>query len=278
MPRPNIIDEPMILSEISTEYGNGSKLRSISCLTENKLWTRGHKDPILKLFNHQGELLDSKQTQSGKAPTDIAVKQNGDLVYADFFDKSINIIRNEQILKLVELQGWSPLNLCCTSAGDLLVSMVSDDRKQSKVVRYSGLEEKQNIQLENQLEALYSPDPTYIFLSENKNLDICVADWKTGTIVVFTAAGNLRFRYPDPPFVTMKPFRPFGITTDSQSRILIADCNNHRIHILDQDGHFLRYIQNPGLEYPAGLFLDCNDNLFVAEYYTGKVKKIQYSQ
>ena len=277
MPRQNIIDEPMILSEILTEYGNGKELRSVSCLTENKLWTRGHKDPILKLYNLQGELLESIQTKSGNAPTDIAVAQNGDLVYADFFDKSINIIKNKQIRLLVKLRGWKPLNLCITSSGDLLVSMVSIDRKQSKVVRYSGSEEKQNIQWDDQGEALY-PDPTYIFLSENKNSDICVADWKTGTIMVFCAAGNLRFQYPEPPFVTMKPFQPFGISTDSQSRILIADCNNHRIHILDQDGNFLRYIQNLGLEFPAGLCLDCNDNLFLAEYYTGIVKKIQYSQ
>ena len=83
MPRQNIIDEPMILSEILTEYGNGKELRSVSCLTENKLWTRGHKDPILKLYNLQGELLESIQTKSGNAPTDIAVAQNGDLVYAD---------------------------------------------------------------------------------------------------------------------------------------------------------------------------------------------------
>lgn len=186
-------------------------------------------------------------------------------------------MKNKQIRTLVKLQGWSPLNLCCTSAGDLLVSMVSDDRKQSKVVRYSGSEEKQNIQWDDQGEALY-PDPTYIFLSENKNSDICVADWKTGTIMVFCAAGKLRFQYPEPPFVTTKPFQPFGIATDSQSRILIADCNNHRIHILDQDGNFLRYIQNLGSEFPAGLCLDCNDNLFLAEYYTGIVKKIQYSQ
>ena len=277
MPRQNIIDEPMILSEILTEYGNGKELRSVSCLTENKLWTRGHKDPILKLYNLQGELLESIQTKSGNAPTDIAVAQNGDLVYADFFDKSINIIKNKQIRLLVKLRGWKPLNLCITSSGDLLVSMVSIDRKQSKVVRYSGSEEKQNIQWDDQGEALY-PDPTYIFLSENKNSDICVADWKTGTIMVFCAAGNLRFQYPEPPFVTMKPFQPFGIATDSESRILIADCNNHRIHILDQDGNFLRYIQNLGLEFPAGLCLDCNDNLFLAEYYTGIVKKIQYSQ
>ena len=236
-----VIDEPLILLEIPTQYGNGRNLRSVSYLAENQLWTRGHNDTILKLYNLQGELLELIQTSSGNVPTDIAMKQNGDLVYADFFDNSINIIRNEQIGLLVRLQGWRPLNLCSTSAGDLLVSMVSEDRNQAKVVRYSRGEETQNIQWDHQGEALYSRYPTYKFLSENKNLDVCVADWKTGNIVVVNAAGHLRFRYaPGPPLPGDRPFKPFGITTDSQSRILTADCNNHCIHILNQDGHFLR--------------------------------------
>ena len=118
--------------------------------------------------------------------------------------------------------------------------MISDDRKQSKVVRYFRSEEKQCIQWDDQGEALYSPDPTYRFFSENKISDICVAYWKTGTVVVVSAAGNLRFRYTNPPFPAKKPFQPLGITTDSQSRMLTTDCNNHCIHILNQDGNFLR--------------------------------------
>ncbi|XP_078341740.1 uncharacterized protein LOC111106671 [Crassostrea virginica] len=267
-----LLDEPEVLNTIKTGY---EYLRSVTCLNEEHIWTSG-KIAVIKCFNSQSVLQKTIRKKSGDWPDDIAVHRDGALLYSDLKTSTVYMVKNDQTEKIIRLQGWEPKNLCATSSGDLLVTMFSDDETQSKVVRYSGSIVKQTIQFDDKGQPLYSgSDMKYI--SENRNLDICVADWKAGAVVVVNQAGKLRFRYTGHPSSTKnKPFKPNGITTDSQSRILTADHYNHCIHILDTDGQFLRYIDNCDLEYPWGLCVDSNDSLFVCEYSKGNVKIIRY--
>ncbi|XP_056015558.1 E3 ubiquitin-protein ligase TRIM36-like [Ostrea edulis] len=274
-----LLDEPRLTATIDTGY---EYLASVSCLSEDQVWTCGDNE-IMKLLNLQSKLLTSKETKSGGMPTDIAVLRDGGLVYTDDKNTTINLINNEQIQTVITLQKgwvpfrqrWKPVNVCSTASNDLLVTMISDDEKQSKVVRYSGSTEKQSIQFDDQGRPLYSSGPFTKYLSENRNLDICVADRSASVVVVVNQSGKLRFTYTGHPSNTELSFDPRGITTDSQSHILTADCVNNCVHILDQDGQFLRYI-HCDLKLPFGLCVDIRDNLFVAEWKTAKVKKIQY--
>lgn len=106
-------------------------------------------------------------------------------------------------------------------------------------------------------------------------MDICVADSRAGAVVVVNQYGKLRYRYSGRSSkVTKMIFKPFGITTNMQSQILIADGKNYCIHILNPDGQFLSYINN--LKIPFGLCVDKLNNLLVAEFFTGDVKVIRY--
>lgn len=241
------------------------------CLSDEEIWSSG-KDSIVRLFNLQGTLLKSIKTKSGNRPSDIAVTERGHLIYSDPNDRSVYMVQtsNTKITKKIRLLEFIPLNICSACFDDLLVMMVRDDNKESKVVRYSEFKEKHSIQFNAMGQPLYSSDCSDKYISENRNLDICVADQTMGAVVVVNSEGEYRFMYTGLPSSTDESFRPFGITTDNQGMILTADLNNNRIHVIDQNGHFLRYIYDCGIQLPWGVCLDTRDNLFVAENGSGK--------
>ncbi|XP_048764863.2 E3 ubiquitin-protein ligase TRIM71-like [Ostrea edulis] len=266
----SLLAEPRLTAAINTGY---KELYNVCFLSGDRVWTQGDNE-TMKLLNFQDKLLTSIETDSGKWPQDIAVTRDGNLVYTDIYNKTVNLVKDKHIQTIVKLKEWRPYSVCSVPSTDILVVMSSVDRKQSKVVRYSGSTDTQTIQFDDQGRPLYSSGPFTKYISENRNMDICVADNKAEAVVVVNQSGKLRFRYTGHPSNTEQSFNPAGITTDSQSHILIADHDNDCIHILDQDGEFLRYIQN--LEDPYGLCVDIGNHLFVAERFTAKVKKIQY--
>jgi hypothetical protein len=234
-----LMDKPELVATVNTGY---KCLRSVTCLSEEEFWaSAGVGD--MKCFDLQGAVINTIKTKSGIMPNDIAVTGDGELVYTDGKTRTVYKVKSGQTEEVIKLQGWRPTNLCVTSSGDLLVTMRSEDETQAKVVRYSGSTEKQTIQYDDEGQSLYPGNAKIKYISENRNLDICVADSEAGAVVVVNQAGKLRFRYTGHSSTTKsKPFNPRGFTTDSQSQILTADWNSQGIHILDQNGQFIRYI------------------------------------
>lgn len=265
---------PQTIATIETGYDH---LHDVTCLSDEQIWTLGNNN-VMKLSNLNGKLLETFHTNLGNRQSNISITRRGELAFTDKSDCTVNIVMNKQIQEIVKLQGWMPQNVCCSYFGDFLVVMQSDDRKHTKVVRYAGSTEIQSVQFDHRGKPLYSSSVlcNFKYISENRNRDICVADHFAGAVVVVNHDGKRRFLYIGPPLSGSIPFKPVGITTDSQSRILTSDFHNYRIHIVDQNGQFLQYIGDCDLSCPWGLCVDTKDNLFVAEKDTHKIKKIQY--
>eukprot|EP00105_Crassostrea_gigas_P019803 XP_011438414.1 PREDICTED: uncharacterized protein LOC105335965 [Crassostrea gigas] len=269
-----LLDAPEVVATIKTQY---KKLRSVTCLNNGNLWTSGETNDI-NCYNIEGLRLHTFTKISGEFPNDVSVDSNGNLLYSNGATRTVNKVKNGKTEELIRLDGWRPGKLCVTSTGDILVSMFSNDAAQSKVVRYSDSTEKQTIQFDDKGKPLYSGNKKTKYIIENRNQDICVADCGAGEVVVVNQDGKLRWRYTGyrSIFADNHPFKPRGITTDSQSHILTADGEMDFIHILDMNGQVIRYIDNCDLKTPWGLCIDNEDNLFVCERRGGNVKKIKY--
>ena len=61
---------------------------------------------------------------------------------------------------------------------------------------------------------------------------------------------------------------PHAIAMDSRGRIVLADRNNNRLQIFDQDGNFIAEMRQ--FSRPSGLFIDKNDIVYVADSESNK--------
>lgn len=262
--------------KVSAVFNTGHpKLRSIAYFSEKEIWTCGRSSE-LKCFDVKGQLKECLRTKSKEPPNDITVTKYGQLIYCDNRG-TVNFLKNGQFEEVIKLIDWTPKNLCLTSSDDLLIMMYSHDFTHTRVVRYANFKEVQTIQFDHNKKPLYSENVSTKYICENRNRDICVSDSRLGSVVVVNKAGKLRFKYcGNSSSDTEKPFIPFGICVNSYYHILIADCNNNSIHIIDHDGKFLCKIDNCGLENPCGICLDKNEHLLIAEQYSGNVKKILF--
>jgi DNA-binding beta-propeller fold protein YncE len=57
--------------------------------------------------------------------------------------------------------------------------------------------------------------------------------------------------------------QPHSLAFDSKGRLYIADRNNNRIQVFDQDGNFISEMRQ--FSRPSGLFIDKHDNIYVAD-------------
>lgn len=123
-----LIDDPQIKTsiDINTQFRD---LCSISCLSDENVWVSECNESTIKLVNFQGELVKSIPTKTRNMPWDIAVTKSGDLVYTDYADHTVNIVKgkNIEVQELIRLQQWKPVSVFFPSSGDLLLIMDSDD-------------------------------------------------------------------------------------------------------------------------------------------------------
>ncbi|XP_048750839.2 uncharacterized protein LOC125662608 [Ostrea edulis] len=265
-----LLDRARVIATIPTGV---NPLHNVACIGVDEAWVSG-KDETIRRVDIHGSVRDTATCKN--FPNGITVTRQGELVYSDGPDRTVNIVRHGRTETLMTTpQGWFPSKLCCTKSGDILVSMFTTDKSQRKIIRYQGHTVKQEIDRDEDGEPIYKGGEYGLYMMENNNGDICVCDRNAKTVVVVTKSGRVRFRYDGTPS-RMDSFNPVHVVTDSMNQIILADYNNDCLHILDQNGQFLRCVDNCGLGEPHGLSVDSEGRLWVGLLDSGKVKVIQY--
>lgn len=102
---------------------------------------------ILNALTSKNQYSTQSRQNYGRLALDIAVDNDGNLLYSELQTKTVNKMNNRQTTELIRLQGWTPNQLCVTSTSDLLVTMYSDDKTQSKVSVSKGLRRNKRFSL-----------------------------------------------------------------------------------------------------------------------------------
>lgn len=262
---------PWVMDTMETGYTYTYKIACAS--STNQIFVCGN-NKVIKQMNSEGKFVEKAITESGNQPFDLALTSDAQLMYSDHNGKCINVVRNNgKMENLIKLQKWFPMALCTTAANDLLVTMESEDLSMSKVVRYSGSKVKQEIQFNVKGEQLFCRAD---FIDENANLDVVVSDLGARRVVVVDKYGIFRFNYSgNMQSNRYKSFGCSGVATNSRCHIIVADEYNDVLHVTDQNGQFLTYVDNCNLQRPGDLCADSDDILYVIQPVANQVKKIK---
>lgn len=266
-----LLSKSKVVASISTKY---KPLFRVACVGTNEAFITG-KGKTISRIDIRGSVLDTFTTECQTRPSGMSVIEQGELFYSDCDRRTLNIVRHGQAKIFITLpQGWDPYSLCCCKSGDILVHVSCGGK--NRIIRYKGINLSQDIDLDQHGNPIFKEGKFTLNMVENNNGDVCVSDVNADSVVDIDTAGKVRFRYDGTAAKRKKPFSPRCIVTDSLSQIIVTDVNNFCIHILDQDGKFLKCLINSGVKVPCGLSVDCYGRLWVGLLEKGKIKVLEY--
>jgi hypothetical protein len=136
----------------------------------DEVWVSGNNKTIRRVDIH-GSVRGTVTTTCHYWPNYITVTRQGELVYSDDYNRTVNIVRHGRTETLITTpQGWYSDKLCCTRSGDILVCMYTDDYSQrTKVVRYQGPIVTQEIDKDEDGEPIYKGGNYPLCVVENNN-------------------------------------------------------------------------------------------------------------
>lgn len=266
-----LLNEARVIDSISVDY---KPLSKVVCIGKDEAWICGWKKRITRVDIH-GSIQETITCR--KNLVDISMTKQGELIFIENESKAIQVVSKGTIEDLIITPNdyWAK-GLCCTRSGDILVNLHNLGR--NKIVCYKDNIITKEIDKDKHGNPIFRDGHYSLDMAENNNGDICVTDRNAKIVIVLNLTGCVRFRYDCMDAERIKPFHPRCILTDIMNQIIVTDSNNDCLHILDQNGSFLKCVDHCELEKPGGLSMDSQGRLWVAQFFSRKIKVTPYRQ
>ncbi|KAK3099171.1 hypothetical protein FSP39_000471 [Pinctada imbricata] len=269
----------------SDDDADDEPIHAIAPVTDNEAWIgSGWETTRIGLVERNGQ--NRRLVDVDSRIDDFALTPNNELLMSCFREKLIKRLSKDGDIVSEIHTPFFPRGITSCSDGGFIVcmtddystSLASDSRR--LLMKYSNeYELKDSYEIYEESRLFRRP----YRVAENNNGDICVSDrtsMGSGRVIVLFSNGKLRFVYEGPSNNQCeRKFAPAGIVCDHLGRILVADTNNHCVHILDQSGQFLGFLlkREDGLVSPHTLSFDRAGGLWIGDE-LGNIRVFQYTQ
>ncbi len=262
------IIKSMKLKSFGIKIGGDEKEPALSDVTiteENDIIVVDRDNKKVKVFDMEGQLLFCSVQGQFMTPNRVtALRPSGNVLVKD--DKSLKVLTPDgTLLRNFAERLKHPVASTQTNTGEILVT----DWVTGCVHGFSSVGVQQ-FSFASHLEA-----PAYI--ASSKRGQIIISDWKQNFIRVYDKNGKFMFQYGGEGNGPGQLNHPYGVCADHYGHIFIADNWNNRIHMLSEEGKFLRFLldKNDGIHWPQAVTVDNLGRLVVAEL-NGTIKIYQY--
>lgn len=255
-----------IVADISTGCNS---LYDIACLGRTQAWVNG--EGVMTRFDVKGNIFDKINTANNLPARGLTVINDEELLYSDSEENTIYLVKHGKPRAMIKTQ-WIPSGMCFSATGNVLAITCLRSERIFQIEVFDGKSGRAVRKFK--LLQLQGGRFLSLYLAENINGDLCIADLNAKAVVIFTQDGRLRSRYGGAENFCHK-FDPQYVATDINGNILVSDKGNNCVHVLNMDGELLSVLQHPELEDPRGISIDNENKLWLVSK-SGRVKVIKY--
>ena len=269
--------ELKVLKSYTTDLSDFHRLVSLDKTTA---WISSYKGKIIRKV-----VIDDKIQTIKEIPVqiyDMTLTKSNDILISTFNSSDVKLItQSGQIKPFLSVSPLITTGIHVTHNNDIMLGVMEKDtykltdKSCRKIIVFGeNKKEKQSYQYNKHKQRLF----TVPYRITDVNTDIAVIDrtsYDDGRVVVLGKEGGVKWIYQGHPQINTedKPLDPRDIVTTLVGNIIVADYNNHTLHVISGEGELLTYkdMSDQGVIFPMSLHIDTWGQLWVGcSAYKGK--------